>query len=78
MEALLMTIEKHFSVKEVAEALGKNTRTILRWIEAGKIRAAALPGLYDKPSYGIPRSELERLGVSIIDNPNERDSEEED
>lgn len=63
----IMTIEKHYSVAIVARALGKSQRTILRWIEAGKIKAAELPGRFDKPSYAIPRSELEKMGVSIID-----------
>lgn len=75
MEAI-MTIEKHYSVAIVARALGKSQRTILRWIEAGKIKAAELPGRFDKPSYAIPRSELEKMGVSIVDDL-ENESEEE-
>lgn len=64
----VMTIEKHYPVSVVAKALGKSQRTIRRWIEAGKIKAAELPGRFDKPSYAIPRSELDRLGVSIVED----------
>jgi excisionase family DNA binding protein len=74
MGVAAMTIERHFSIEQVAKALGKNTRTILRWIESGKIRAATLPGRFDKNSYAIPQSELERFGVSII--PDEKEEAE--
>jgi excisionase family DNA binding protein len=66
---MTVTIEKHFSIAEVADALGKSQRTIQRWIEAGKLRAAKFPGRYGKPNYAIPRSELEKLGVSFTDVP---------
>lgn len=67
---MLMPIEQHFTISEVAKALKKSTRTIERWIEGGKLRAAKLPGRFDKPSYAIPRSELEKMGVSFIDDEN--------
>jgi len=63
-----MPIEQHFTITEVAKALKKSTRTIERWIEAGKIKAARLPGRFNKPSYAIPRSELEKWGVSFVDD----------
>lgn len=67
MDVMIMPIEQHYTIAEVAKALRKHERTIRRWIDTGKIKAATLPGKFDKPSYAIPRSELERFGVSIID-----------
>lgn len=72
---MLATIEQHFSIEEVAKALSKSRRTIERWIEAGRVKAATLPGPYGKPSYRIPRSELERLGVSFIEDDTEAANE---
>lgn len=64
---MIMTIEQHFTITQVAKALRKSERTIQRWIETRKIKAAKLPGRFGKPSYAIPRSELERMGVSFIE-----------
>ena len=67
MSVIIMPIEEHFTIAQVAKALKKSERTIRRWIDAGKIKAAELPGRYDKPSYRIPRSELEKFGVAMTD-----------
>lgn len=68
-----MPMEQHFTVSEVAKALKKSERTIRRWIDRGEIAAAELPGRFGKPNYMIPRSELERLGVSFIDETEAKD-----
>jgi len=71
MGAVVMTVEKQFTVEEVAKFLRKSTKTIYRWIEAGKLKAAQLPGRYGKPSYLISKSEIEKLGVIVTDEASE-------
>lgn len=65
MEAMLMTVERQFTITEVANMLRKSTRTIRRWIEGGRIKAAKMPGRYGKPSYLIAKSEVEKFGIEI-------------
>lgn len=48
--------ERHLSLSQVAEVMGKNERTIRRWIKSGKLRAYK-PGR----DYLIPQSALEEL-----------------
>lgn len=64
-----MTTERQFTITEVANMLRKHERTIRRWIEAGKIKAAEMPGRFGKPSYLIAKSEIEKFGIEIKDDP---------
>lgn len=70
VEVVIMTIEKQFTVEEVANILRKSTKTIYRWIESGKIKAAELPGRFGKSSYLISKSELEKFGIEVKDAGN--------
>jgi excisionase family DNA binding protein len=44
MEMALMTVEKYFTIREVAEMLKLSERTIRRWIKSKRLRAASFPG----------------------------------
>lgn len=60
-----MTIEPTFTINEVSKALKLSTRTIQRWIDAGKLRAINLSPEGEKSAWRIPASELRRLGVEV-------------
>lgn len=63
-----MTIERHFTIADVAKALSVSVRTLQRMIESGKLRAIDLAGgTGQKPLLRIPASELKRLGVKVTD-----------
>ena len=65
MMGAFMTVERQFTITEVASMLRKSERTIRRWIEGGIIKAAKMPGRYGKPSYLIAKSEVEKFGVEV-------------
>lgn len=50
-----MSREEHLSIAQAAECLGVSTKTVRRWIKAGKLPAELIPGLYG-PEYRIPAS----------------------
>ena len=50
-------MEKLLTLRQTAEILNVSTRTLLRWIEAGKIRAVRLPS----GRIRIPQTEIERI-----------------
>ena len=49
-------LEKHYTLKEVCEALGVHRNTFLRWISAGKVKAIQLGR-----DWRIPESEISRI-----------------
>jgi excisionase family DNA binding protein len=49
--------KRFYSVEEVGERWGKERRTIIRAIEAGKLRAVRLA---NRGAFMIPRGEVER------------------
>lgn len=61
-----MTIQKHFTIKQVAEALQLSERTIRRWIKSGRLRAVEFPGRFGI-EYRIPASGLKALGFQVND-----------
>lgn len=64
---MTLKMETTFSVQEVAEALGKNYRTVLRWVQEGTLKAAKIPkGAYGRPEWRIPESALREWGVSFV------------
>ena len=59
---MVKTIEQTYSVREVAELLDVNRRTVLLWLKRGKLSGKRLPpGRYGKREWRIPESELNRL-----------------
>jgi excisionase family DNA binding protein len=52
-----MTTAKLLTTSAAADALGVTAQTIRRWIEAGQIKAVALPSGH----FRIPQSEIDRL-----------------
>ena len=58
---MIMTLEKHLTIKQVAERLQLSERTIRRWIKNGRLRAAEFPGRFGV-EYRIPLSALSGLG----------------
>jgi excisionase family DNA binding protein len=63
---LALTIEKHFTIKQVAAALQLSDRTIRRWIKSGKLYAVEYSGRFGS-EYRIPRSALTALGFRVSD-----------
>jgi len=64
----MATIERQFTITELAEHLKLNERTIRRWIQSGKLEAVAIPGRGQKATeYRIPQHAVEALGFRIID-----------
>jgi excisionase family DNA binding protein len=58
-------LEKHYTLKEVCEALGVHRNTFLRWISAGKVKAIQLGR-----DWRIPESEIDRICSSgVQENP---------
>lgn len=72
---LTLTIEKHFTIKQVAAALQLSDRTIRRWIKSGKLYAAEYPGRFGV-EYRIPRSALTALGFRVKDEEVKMDGNE--
>lgn len=72
---LSMTIEKHFTIKQVAEALQLSERTIRRWIHAGTLYAAEWPGRFGV-EYRIPASALEAKGFRVQGDKIEGEAQE--
>ncbi|PZS07589.1 MAG: hypothetical protein DLM70_03365, partial [Chloroflexi bacterium] len=46
-----------FTLEQAAEHLGVSTRTLRRWIHAGKLQAELRPGPYGQ-QYVVPRDQL--------------------
>jgi putative resolvase len=64
MANITMEIEKHYKLVEAGKLLSVSTRTLRRWIKAGKIQAVkwqSRRGL----EYRIPVSELKRFGFIV-------------
>lgn len=66
---LALTIEKHFTIRQVADALQLSERTIRRWIKSGKLYAIEFPGRFGS-EYRIPRSALTALGFRVKEEDN--------
>ena len=56
-------LEKHYTLKEVCEALGVHRNTFLRWIGAGKVKAIQLGR-----DWRIPKSEIDRICSSGVND----------
>lgn len=66
MEAVTLNIEQHFTLSEIAEKLNISTRTLRRWIDAGRLRATEVPGRGRKgKEYRVPASALRELGFKV-------------
>ena len=66
-------LERHYTLKDVAEYMQVSVRTIQRWISDGKLRAVELPsGKYGKKGVRIPLSALKEAGFGIIDTNEEK------
>lgn len=72
---LTLTIEKHFTIRQVAAALQLSDRTIRRWIKSGKLYAIEFPGRFGV-EYRIPRSALTALGFRVKDEEVKTDGNE--
>ncbi len=58
-------LEKHYTLKEVCEALGVHRNTFLRWISAGKVKAIQLGR-----DWRIAESEITRIcSKGVQDTP---------
>lgn len=69
----LMTIEKHYTIKQVSEQLQLSERTIRRWIHAGRLYAVEFPGRYGS-EYRIPESAITALGFRVQSDEEEESS----
>jgi excisionase family DNA binding protein len=58
------------TVAEFMAALRVSRSTALRWIDAGEVQSARLPG----GNYRIPRSELNRLLAGLAEPPASADT----
>lgn len=66
---LAMTIDRQFTINEVAELLKLNEKTIRRWIKSGRLRATPFPGRgRSKTEYRISESALLALGFGPKEN----------
>lgn len=59
-----MTIERLFTVEEVAKFFKVSTRTIFRWVEDGTFQRVIRIG-GKRPTIRIPAEAIEALGVKI-------------
>ena len=61
-------LERHYTLKDVAQYMQVSVRTIQRWISDGKLRAVELPsGKYGKKGVRIPLSALKEAGFGTIE-----------
>ena len=64
--ALMSSIEKQFTITEVAGMLKVNERTVRRWIKAGKIDAVPIPGRgRTGTEWRIPKGSIETMGFKF-------------
>lgn len=56
-------LEKHYTVKEVAAALGVHKNTLLLWILSGKIKA-----IKAGHNWRLPESEVRRIMRTGVDD----------
>lgn len=65
---MFMTIERQFTINELADRLKLNERTIRRWIKSGRLTAIKIPGRGRKATeYRIPQHAIEALGFRVTD-----------
>lgn len=68
---MFMTIERQFTINEVAEMLKVTTRTVQRWIKAKRLRAVPIPGRgRTATEWRIPASAIEDMGFRVEDDGN--------
>jgi len=66
-------LERHYTLKDVAQYMQVSVRTIQRWISDGKLRAVELPsGKYGKKGVRIPLSALKEAGFGTINTSEEK------
>ena len=61
-----MTIERQFTISEIAMMLKINERTVRRWIQSGRLKAVEMPGRgRTATEYRIPESSITALGFKV-------------
>ena len=73
MDAMIMTVDKMFTINEVAEMLKISTRTVRRWIKKGQLRATPMPGRgRSGTEYRISLGAIKEAGFDVKeDDPSE-------
>lgn len=62
-----MTIEKQFTIKEVADMLKVSVRTVQRWIKSGRLSATPIAGRGKlRTEYRISKGAIEALGFKVF------------
>lgn len=75
MTIIPMTIERQFTIKEVANMLKVDPRTIRRWIQNGRLIVVKIPGRGPSSTeYRVPKSSIEAIGFNVIE-PEAKESE---
>jgi excisionase family DNA binding protein len=59
-----MRIDHPMGAKDVAETLGVDRGTVVRWAQNGRLKAAKLPGLTG--SYVFDRTDVEKLRTELL------------
>lgn len=66
---LPMTIERQFTIGEIAKMLKISERTVRRWIQRGRLEAIEMPGRgRTATEYRIPESSVTALGFKVKDS----------